>query len=95
MTLHGEWDEKLDDILPDRVFTVVVNEEVDKGRWNSIHDLVFVDNSTQKHYYVRYEKGLTESQYYEPFDNEREVECTEVIVTEKQVTYTEYTWVDA
>lgn len=88
----GNWNEKLGDFEPDIEYEIIINEEIDTGRWNSIHDLVFLDTSTGKYYHTRYEQGLTESQMYSPFDYDDYVECDEVTITQKPVTTIETTW---
>lgn len=88
----GDWDEKTEEFEDDKTYVVVVNEWYDNGRWKSQHDLVFLDNQDGKYYHIRYEKGLTESQYYEPFDGERIIECREVTITQTERTIIETTW---
>lgn len=90
--VQGEFNEKLMDFEPDLEYVVVLNEWYDDGRWKSQHDLVFLDIQDGKHYHVRYEKGLTESQHYSPFDGEDTIECQEVTVTQKERTIIETTW---
>lgn len=91
-TLHGKWNEKLEDFEPDEVYQVIVNEHYDNGRWKSQHDLVFLDMQTGKHYHVRYENGLTESQHYSPFDGENEIDCAEVEIKQEEVVTIKTTW---
>ena len=87
VTVYGAWDEKTEEFGPDTILEVIHNEQCDTTRWNSVHDLVFVDKATGVTYHTRYEKGLTESQMLEPFyyDNEG-VECDIVKTWEEQVT---------
>jgi hypothetical protein len=90
--IMGNWNEKTEEFDPDKTFVVVVNEWYDDGRWKSQHDLVFLDNQDGKYYHVRYEKGLTESQYYNPFDGEDVISCSEVSITQKERVIVETTW---
>ena len=92
ITIHGKWNDKTEDFDPDCTYVVLVNEWYDNGRWRSQHDLVFLDNQDGKTYHTRYEKGLTESQYYEPFDGEKTIECEEVLVTRKERVVIDTTW---
>lgn len=93
VTIHGKYNERTDTFEDDVVLDVVYNEQCDTNRWNSVHDLVFVDKSTGIGYHVQYEQGLTESQLLSPFYYDKEgVECDEVKVWEEQVTYTEIKW---
>lgn len=89
----GDWNEKTEEFAPDQEYEVIVNEFYDTKRWTSEHDLVFLDKSTGKYYHVRYEKGLTESQYLSPFDYYKDgVECDEVQITRTERTIIETTW---
>lgn len=90
--IRGKWSDILEDVEPDKEYVVVVNEWYDDGRWNSQHDLVFLDKQDGKYYHVRYEKGLTESQYYNPFDGEKTIECHEVSITQTPRIIVETTW---
>lgn len=90
--LTGAWNDNLNDCNPDELFFVLVNEHYDSGRWRSSHDLVFLEKSTGKHYHTRYERGLTESQHYSPFDSEEWIDCEEVLVESVVRTITETTW---
>lgn len=89
----GDWNEKTEKFAPDIEYEVIVNAWYDDKRWNSVHDLVFLDKSTGKYYHTRYEKGLTESQYLNPFDYDKEgVMCDEVTITQTERTIIETTW---
>lgn len=93
VTVYGEYNDKLDEFEKDIELHVVHNEQYDTNRWNSIHDLVFIDTSTGIGYHVQYEEGLTESQMLTPFYYDKEgVECQEVEIWEEEVTYTEVKW---
>lgn len=91
----GDYNEKTDSFAPDIEYEVLHNEQCNTTRWNSVHNLVFLDKSTGKTYHTQYEIGLTESQYLSAFDYDKEgVECTEVQTWEEQVTYTVLKWRD-
>lgn len=93
VTINGAWNEEKEDFEPDLVLEVLHNEQCDTTRWNSVHDLVFVDKATGEAYHTRYEQGLTESQMLEPFYYDRDgVECDIVRVWKEEVTYTETKW---
>lgn len=92
--IKGEWNNKIND-FDYSSYIIVVNEWYDNGRWKSEHDLVFLDKQDNKHYHIRYEKGLTESQHYNPFDEYKDDEmiiCDEVEVQTKKRTIIETTW---
>ena len=58
--------------------TVESNEQVDTSRWTSIHQLVLKDRDG-RFWETTYERGLTESQDIQPFeDDEDEIEFHEV-----------------
>lgn len=91
-TLSGDWNAVLNSFAPDITFTVLVNDHNSDGRWNSRHDLVFVDNSTGTKYHTQYERGLTESVLYRPFEFDTEVQCNEVEIHEEIQTITVLKW---
>lgn len=88
----GEWNERIGTFAEDELYEVIVNEHYDDSRWNSVHNLVFLEKSSGKYYHTRYERGLTESQMCNPFDGEVTVECDEVTISThiEQITVT--TW---
>jgi hypothetical protein len=70
--------EELD--LPD---SAIEDNIYDTSRWSEHHKIVFkYDN---KFYQTCYSRGLTEMQDEYPWDNQEEVECTEVHQVEKVV----------
>jgi hypothetical protein len=54
---------------PDQGYTVESNEQIDQTRWASIHQLVIRD-SDGRLWSAEYQKGLTENQDIEPFDED-------------------------
>lgn len=88
----GEWNELYEDFGEDTEYEVILNEHYDNGRWKSQHDLIFLDRSMDVYYYVRYERGLTESQYYDPFDGEKTVECKVVSITKTERVVYDISW---
>lgn len=85
--VQGDWNEKTGEFETDTVLEVIHNEQCDSTRWNSVHDLVFIDKETGVTYHTQYEQGLTESQMLEPFYYDRDgVECDIVETWEEQVT---------
>lgn len=93
VTIHGEWNETRGEFGESVVLEVLHNEECNTSRWNTIHDLVFVDTKTGEAYHTQYEQGKTESQMFYPFDYDKEgVECQIVDVWEEQVTTTVIKW---
>lgn len=51
-------------------YRVVHNEQVDTGRWTSIHLLIIESLSGVGFWGAHYERGLTENQDYAPFEDE-------------------------
>jgi|AGFT01.1.fsa_nt_gi hypothetical protein len=94
VTFYGQkWNESMGAFDDDLVLEVLHNEQVDTTRWNSVHDLVFIDTETGEGYHTRYEQGLTESQMLTPFYYDKEgVDCDIVDVWEEQVTTTVIKW---
>lgn len=95
ITKIGEWSESYGDFGEDTQYEVILNEYHDSGRWKSQHNLIFLDTVMDIYYYVRYERGLTESQMYDPFDGETIIECEEVVVTKTERIVYDYTWESA
>lgn len=56
-----------------------VNEDtmIYKERWSIVHRLIFKDN--EKAYRTYYEEPATEEQEMQPWEDEDEIECEEVI----------------
>lgn len=93
VTIHGEWNEARGEFKESVFLEVLHNEQCDTTRWNSVHDLVFVDTESGEAYHTQYEQGLTESQMLEPFYYDPEgVDCDIVDVWEEQVTTTVIKW---
>ncbi|AZU98129.1 hypothetical protein SEPL_240 [Salmonella phage SE_PL] len=96
VTMFGEYNDKMGCFDDDVELEVLHNEECNTTRWNSVHDLVFVDKQTGEAYHTQYEKGLTESQMLEPFDYDKDgVDCDIVDVWEEEVTYKVIRWKDS
>ena len=57
---------------------------IDKERWSIVHRLIFKDNG--KVYRAYYEEPATEEQEMQPWEDEGEVECEEVILVEVKET---------
>lgn len=56
--------------------SIISNDIVDTSRWSVIHALVF--KFDDKFYSTDYRTGATEYQDESPWENESDVECTEV-----------------
>lgn len=54
-------------------YKVLSNEQFDSGRWMSYHELVIQDVKTRFIYLTTYQRGLTENQYCDPFEDEGEM----------------------
>ena len=63
---------------------IIEDKVTDVDRWAICHQLIFEFKGT--FYQTYYRVGATEYQYEGPWDGEAEVECTEVVPTEKLVT---------
>lgn len=93
VTIHGQWNDTRGEFDESIELEVLHNEECNSSRWNTIHDLVFVDTQTGEAYHTQYEQGKTESQMLDPFDYDKEgVDCQIVDVWEEQVTTTVIKW---
>lgn len=93
VTIHGQWNETRGEFDPSVVLEVLHNEQCNTTRWNSVHDLVFIDKETGEGYHTQYEQGLTESQMLTPFFYDKEgVDCEIVDVWEEQVHTTVIKW---
>ena len=92
ITEMGEWSDVYNDFGQDTDYEVILNEHYNDGRWKSQHDLIFLDKRTDVYYYVRYERGLTEKQYYDPFDDEKTVECRVVTITKTERVVYDINW---
>ena len=81
-----------DDQNPGVFYKVLKKEQTGSRRWVSEHDLIFqvTENGNTSIWFTTYERGLTEHQDTSPWDDEDEVECTEVKAVEKTITITEY-----
>lgn len=55
----------------------------DTSRWSEHHEIIFAHDG--KFYRAYYSQGLTEMQDESPWQNEEEIECTEVELVEKLV----------
>ena len=67
------------------LLTKVEDNIVDNSRWSIIHDVVFRDNKTGKHYGSGYSVGATESQDESPYKYDaEEIDCQELV--QKEVT---------
>lgn len=62
---------------------VLADDIIDQGRWSTVHKIVF--QYEDKFYQTTYSVGSTECQEERPWENEKEVECWEVIPKEKKV----------
>lgn len=92
-TIHGQWNETRGEFDESVVLEVLHNEQCGTTRWNSVHDLVFLDTESGEAYHTQYEQGLTESQMLEPFHYDPDgVDCDIVDVWEEQVTTTVIKW---
>lgn len=87
-----EYNDKSQDMELIEHAQVIVNDHVYDGRFRSTNDLVFLDLLSMAKYHVRYERGLTESQHYAPFDDEDFVSCERVEVTRKEILVVKYEW---
>ena len=72
------------DILLEIDEEIIEDLVVDVARWSILHRITFRYDS--KIYQTTYRVGATEYQDEGPWDGEDEVECTEVVATEKLVT---------
>lgn len=63
---------------------VIEDTIIDKERWSIVHRLIFKDND--KAYRVYYEEPATEEQEMQPWEDDDEVECEEVIPVEVKET---------
>lgn len=50
--------------------TILLDEEVDSGRWHQYHQVVFIAPDDGKTWRVGYSSGLTEIQEMQPWDDE-------------------------
>jgi hypothetical protein len=66
-----------DEADPEWGLTVEFNEQVDSGRWESIHQLVIKDREG-RYWEAHYTRGLTEYQESKPFEGHALVEFREV-----------------
>lgn len=66
--------------LPDKAIKDTITST---SRWSEYHEIIFSYND--KFYKTHYSQGLTEYQDESPWENEEEVECTEVELVEKTV----------
>jgi hypothetical protein len=66
--------------LPD---SAIKDTITDTSRWSAHHEIIFAYDG--KFYRTHYSCGLTESQDESPWEYDKEVECTEVELTEKTV----------
>lgn len=79
--------EDLRDIVWDCMegYETIEDNHTGSSRWTEFRECIFLEQSTGKHYRVDYEKGLTEMQECDMF-NEKEIEVEEVEKKEK-ITY--------
>lgn len=63
---------------------VIEDTMIDKERWSIVHRLIFKDND--KAYRTYYEEPATEEQEMQPWEDEDEVECEEVIPVKVKTT---------
>lgn len=66
--------------LPD---SAIKNTITNTSRWSEYHEIIFAYEG--KFYRTHYSQGLTEYQDESAWENEEEVECTEVELVEKLV----------
>lgn len=66
--------------LPDNA---IKDDITDTSRWSIYHDIIFTHDG--KFYRTYYSVGATEMQWESPWENETEVECTEVELKEVMV----------
>ncbi len=60
-------------------FTKVRDAIVDHTRWSVVHEMIFKDNKTGKHYVVYFNRGATEMQDEQPFEYDNDpITCSEV-----------------
>ena len=67
----------------DLPYSALEDNIIDTTRWSEIHEIVF--KLDDKFYQTSYSKGSTEMQDEGPWDDEDEVECTEVHQVDKVV----------
>lgn len=63
--------------------TKVQDTLIDESRWSMVHKVIFREGD--KFYSSIYSTGKTEMQEERPWDDEDEVECTEVKAVEKTI----------
>ena len=72
--------------LVDAIYEASVLDEItDTSRWSVYHRFVFKAEDDGKFYETHYSVGATEYQDEQPWQDENEVECIEVVKVEKIV----------
>ena len=72
----------------DLPYSALKDTIIGNSRWSIQHEIIFADKG--KFYRAHYSAGATEGQDESPWENETEVDCTEVHIVEKTIK----TWED-
>lgn len=75
--------ETLIDVLNDEAGRIISDEITSTGRWVINYALTFEYNG--QFYRTDYQRGATEYQDEDPWENEEVVDCTEVVPVEKTI----------